>query len=295
MIATLLALTLIRGFDVDLRVDRAAKTVRGIERIETSPGGDPLRLPLKNQSIDRVSCGDEPATIAREGSMLIVDPCAAGSVTIRYSVLEPKGITFTPSIAYTSFDSCTWMICDDDPSLRAPISMTLHAPAGEWTLAGGTLQSVTSETDGTRTFRWYDELSRSAYLYGFAIGKLRSASTVQNDAAVTVTSADVSQGELVAALGHSEGMVRFFEKVAGRSLPHHRYAQLIVRGSAAQEKSTFSILGTDELAALAGDRSEDWVIAHEMAHQFWGNSVTPKSWTEMWLSEGVVTFMTAAW
>jgi aminopeptidase N len=32
-----------------------------------------------------------------------------------------------------------------------------------------------------------------------------------------------------------------------------------------------------------------------MAHQFWGNSVTPGSWSEMWLSEGVVTFMTAAW
>ena len=54
-----------------------------------------------------------------------------------------------------------------------------------------------------------------------------------------------------------------------RSLPNHRYTQLIVKGSAAQEKSTFSDIGSEELAALANDPSEDWVIAHEMAHQFW--------------------------
>ena len=118
MVAALLAFsTVIRSFDVDLKVDRTAKTVRGIERIRMSPGGEPLRLPLKGQTVTAVSCGDRPAGFTSEASMLTVDACAAGSITIRYTAQEPKGITFTPSVAYTGFDSCTWMICDDNPSL----------------------------------------------------------------------------------------------------------------------------------------------------------------------------------
>lgn len=296
LIAPILALTtIVRSFDVDLHIDRSAKTVRGIERIELSRAGEALRLPLQAQKIEDVSCGDQPASFTTDDSLLVVEPCPAGSITVHYTAHEPKGITFTPSIAYTGFDSCTWMICDDAPSVRAPISITLHAPPDQWTLAGGTLRRVTSESDGSRTFHWHDELSRPAYLYGFAVGTLRSASVVDHDAALSALSADLDTGELFAVLRHSEGMVPFFEGAAGRSLPHHRYVQLIVKGSAAQEKSTFSIIGTDELAALAADPSEDWVIAHEMAHQFWGNSATPESWREMWLSEGIVTFMTAAW
>jgi aminopeptidase N len=295
MIVSLLAFTMIvRSFDVDVHIDRAAKTIHGIERIELSSSDDPLRLPLKGQIVSAVSCGDRPAAFTTEASILEVEACAAGSITIRYTAHEPKGITFAPSIAYTTFDTCSWMVCDEDPSHRAPVSLTLHAPPDEWTLASGTLQSVRGEAGG-RTFRWQDARSRSAYLYGFAVGPLRSASVVEGDATLIAMSTDVSESELVGVLRHSEGMVRFFETAAGRPLPDGRYTQLIVKGSAAQEKSTFSIIGTEELAALATDPSEDWVIAHELAHQFWGNSVTPRSWSEMWLSEGVVTFMTAAW
>ena len=40
---------------------------------------------------------------------------------------------------------------------------------------------------------------------------------------------------------------------------------------------------------------EDWAIAHELAHQWWGNLVTCADWTHFWLNEGITTFMVAAW
>ena len=43
------------------------------------------------------------------------------------------------------------------------------------------------------------------------------------------------------------------------------------------------------------DPSEDWLIAHELAHQWWGNLVTCATWADFWLNEGVTTFMVAAW
>ena len=79
----------------------------------------------------------------------------------------------------------------------------------------------------------------------------------------------------------------------GRSWRRWPTRRIAPNRAAAQEKSTFSLLGTGQLAALATEPSEDWLIAHELAHQFWGNLVTPKSWNEMWLSEGLVTFLTA--
>lgn len=69
----------------------------------------------------------------------------------------------------------------------------------------------------------------------------------------------------------------------------------MVEGTEAQEAATYSILGSAALPAKADDPSEDWAIAHELAHQWWGNLITCTTLTDFWLNEGITTFMTAAW
>jgi aminopeptidase N len=90
-------------------------------------------------------------------------------------------------------------------------------------------------------------------------------------------------------------MLQFFEQKAGVSFPQRRYVQLHVAGSAAQEAINFSVLGDDVLAPMQTTPEEDWAIAHELAHQWWGNGVTNESWSHFWLNEGIGTFMTAAY
>jgi aminopeptidase N len=46
---------------------------------------------------------------------------------------------------------------------------------------------------------------------------------------------------------------------------------------------------------ILNNAQEDWVVAHELAHQWWRNLVTCADWSQFWLNEGVVVFMTAAW
>lgn len=90
-------------------------------------------------------------------------------------------------------------------------------------------------------------------------------------------------------------MVAFFAEKAGTPLPDRRYIQLLVPGRDAQESASFSLIGKDELDHESDDQSAAWVIAHELAHQWWGNQVTSKTWQQFWLNEGFATFMVAAW
>ena len=90
-------------------------------------------------------------------------------------------------------------------------------------------------------------------------------------------------------------MLAFFEGKAGVQLPQKIYTQVLIPGSEAQEASTFSIIGRDQLDPILADPQEDWVIAHELAHQWWGNLVTCKDWSHFWLNEGLTVFMVAAY
>jgi aminopeptidase N len=90
-------------------------------------------------------------------------------------------------------------------------------------------------------------------------------------------------------------VLAFFEEKAGVPLPNPVYTQLLVPGSIAQEASSFALIGNRMLDLILEDPQEDWVVAHEMAHQWWGNLVTCGSWSEFWLNEGIAVFMTAAW
>jgi aminopeptidase N len=90
-------------------------------------------------------------------------------------------------------------------------------------------------------------------------------------------------------------MLQFFQMVAGISLPHRTYRQVLVDEPAAQEVSQHAILGKRFLRPLLTNPREDWLPAHELAHQWWGNWITCKDWSHMWLNEGLVTFLVAAY
>ena len=76
---------------------------------------------------------------------------------------------------------------------------------------------------------------------------------------------------------------------------HKTYTQILVPNDEAQEKSAFAIIGNKLLDPILTDPQEDWIFVHELAHQWWGNLLTCKSWQHFWLNEGITVFMTAAY
>jgi aminopeptidase N len=57
----------------------------------------------------------------------------------------------------------------------------------------------------------------------------------------------------------------------------------------------FSVMSEDYGRTVLGDSRAESLVAHELAHQWWGNSVTCAAWTHMWLNEGFATFMAAGY
>ncbi|MEM9679926.1 MAG: M1 family aminopeptidase [Bacteroidota bacterium] len=89
-------------------------------------------------------------------------------------------------------------------------------------------------------------------------------------------------------------MVSFFEEKTGIRLPQDSYSQILI-GHHYQEMSGFAILRKSYGELVLNDSTETNLIAHELAHQWWGNSITCKNWNHFWLNEGFATFMSAAY
>ena len=100
---------------------------------------------------------------------------------------------------------------------------------------------------------------------------------------------------MAALFAQTPAMVAFLADKAGMPLPNGRYAQVLVLGREAQEAASFSLIGMADLDRERDEPSSAWIIAHELAHQWWGNLVTCATWQDLWLNEGIVTFMVAAW
>jgi aminopeptidase N len=148
---------------------------------------------------------------------------------------------------------------------------------------------------GDRLHLWRETRPYSAYLFGFSAGDFAHASGRAGRVELAYLSDAASASELPALFAPTGDMLAWFEARAGVPFPHARYTQVLTAGNAAQELVSHSLIGRAFLDPILETPEEDWVIAHELAHQWWGNLVTCKSLREFWLNEGVTTFMVAAW
>ncbi|HEX8309291.1 MAG TPA: M1 family metallopeptidase [Allosphingosinicella sp.] len=289
-------------YAVTLKPDLAAESIEGsTEMTIRGAGSDRIRFSDNGLLLESVEVDGRPATVARDGPSLIVSlkrPLASGKTAklrFRYRGTPRRGIVFGEGTAYSSYFTCHWMICDiDRPADKATLRLDLILPAGKSSIASGIQAGKTGAGPGLERHRWIQDRPYSAYLFGFAVGFDRKTASSHRGVEL-IAAGDLSPEEMERRLSDTDRMLDFFREKAGLPLPHRRYVQIVVPGGEAQEKSSFSLLGRSHLDRRLEDPKEDWVIAHELAHQYWGNLVTCESWTDFWLNEGITTFMVAAW
>ncbi len=274
---------------------------------------DTFNLDLVGLEVSSVTVIGEETPFARAGRELTIDPApvlVAGEpvgVTVSYRG-TPQPISLGSDVfgagwqtdgrdAYVVSEpagAATWFPANDHPTDKALFSFELTVPADLVAIANGVLVDERTEPDGRRTSLWRASDPMATYLASIVVGDL----VIETGTAPTglplrdaYPSRDAGAArELFARTGE---MVATFEEWFG-PYPFEVYGHVVVDEPLgfALENQTLSLFGTDLLGSGgAGERT----VAHELAHQWFGNSVSPATWQEIWLNEGFATYAEWIW
>ena len=220
------------------------------------------------------------------------------AVKVEYHGAPQFGINFFPERqqVYTEFSTSQWLVCIDAPADKATFKLKLILPAKLKVTASGRLLRERGLARGGKSFsEWEQKTAVSSYTFGFAAGAFQEASANYRSVRLRYLADSFSDAELKQMFADTADMIGFYERVAGVRYLDSTYTQVLAMGDPAQEMSSFTVMSEDYGREVLKDKGELWLIAHELAHQWWGNMVTCLDWRHFWLNEGMATFMAAAY
>ncbi|MFD8857819.1 M1 family metallopeptidase [Streptomyces vinaceus] len=185
--------------------------------------------------------------------------------------------------------SMAWFPGNHHPSDKATYDISLTVPKGYEAVSNGELASRTDTGDGRTEFVWHNPQPMASYLATAAIGKFK-VTTGRTPSGVALYEA-VAPAEAAASAPALAKLPEIVEWGARRFGPYpFGTAGAIVLPAG----SLTYALETQTKPVFSGAPDEDLVL-HETAHQWFGDSVSPKSWKDMWLNEGFATYAEWLW
>ncbi len=307
--APLLGLGGERPYHVDhyaahIEPDLAARTISGRVQIDLTTetaGTETLEFDRGELNIVSVSVNGQmwPFRLNPEHLLIHAPPGASVArrlaVTVEYTGAPRFGLEFAPdfSQAYTIFSTSQWLVCNDIPDAKATIDMELVLPEHLSVVANGRQITRIVRPDGKQVSYWRESRPIPSYAFGFAAGMFTE---VKDDRGRLIYLGDGLSAKELRHIFHATADIRkFFELRSGIRYGGTTYTQALVANTVGQELGDFSLLPTEYAHTLLTDPAAVGLIAHELAHQWWGNRVTCRDWTQFWLNESFATFMAAAY
>ncbi|GHO89645.1 M1 family aminopeptidase [Dictyobacter formicarum] len=190
-----------------------------------------------------------------------------------------------------------WFPCHDSMDDQATSEIIATVPAEFITISNGNLLEV-KDNGATKTHHWRHDVPHGAYLISLVVGDFAVIEDSYNGKPVNYYVRKDRAGDATLLMGKTPKMMRFFSEYIGVEYPYDKYAQTVVEiYTGAMEHTTttthsFSLL-TDERAALDMDMVP--VVAHELAHQWFGDLLTCRDLANGWLKEGFATYFEQMW
>ncbi|SDI82993.1 Peptidase family M1 [Nonomuraea jiangxiensis] len=303
------------GYDVahyDLAVDYTPATRRldGVTTIQAAATHDlsSFNLDLAGLDVGGVTVDGSPAKFAHKGDELTVTPSEAIPDTSRFTVkvtysgvpapakdranLGSYGFMATSDGAFVASEpdgSKTWFPNNDHPSDKATFDFTITVPAGVTALANGEQVGQPKTAGGRTTFRWRESHPMATYLATATLGRFELRQGRTPGGVVNLAAVDPAfKGSLDKLYRTSAEVTDYWSTVFG-PYPFSSTGGVIDDYTAgyALENQTKPLYG--------GFDPDATIIAHELAHQWFGDSLTINRWKDLWLNEGFATYAEWLW
>jgi aminopeptidase N len=315
--------------DLDFTTGLASGThfYSGRERLGWKPNGNGLIiLDAINLRIDSVTSEGErlsfdtqstanklmitlsPSMISRDSVSVEVWYAHVSADNVGYYYYDRNPGVTLERLAYTftePYDSPYWFPCINDPSVKAPCSISIRVPQGYLAASNGLLRQTINNGDGSITFQWEEPHPIAMYLMVVTISKYSTFSHFYHRVLDPSDSVEIkyyiwredSAGTKYNAVTSFENvvdMVTFYSTKFGE-YPFDKYGMAAVYTNAfgGMEHQTMTTISRSWLDETQGSKQS--VIAHELAHQWWGDMVTCGTWADIWLNEGFATYCAALW
>jgi len=273
-----------------LALDAVDLHVRAVRR----DGGDGAPMTFRSTS-EKLEIAVEPPL--RRGEQLVFD--------VEYAVENPRrGLYFVehgPKHAWTQgqdSDARFWFPCFDHPAEKQTTSATITVAKGHFALGNGAL-TERAESATETTFRYEQNIPHAAYLVTMVTGPFSEIAQAHDRLPIWYYTLPGREADGERAFGNTPAMVDVFERTIGVPYPYERYSQIAVADflfggmeNTTATTQTDRVLH-DERAHL--DYSADYLASHELAHQWFGDLVTCRDWSQAWLNEGFATYFESVW
>ena len=197
-------------------------------------------------------------------------------------------------------DNRQWLPGHDFPNDLATTEMIVTVKQPNFALSNGILTRTGANPDGTTTYHWLMRQPHVGYLITLVVGEFNVYADRHGDLPVDYyVLKTVDEPTARAVLGRTPAMIAYFERMLGVKFPYDKYAQVCLpeftmlgMENASATSLADSIL-VDPIARL--EKDSDDLIAHELAHQWFGDLLTCADWTHLWLNEGFATYAEGLW
>ncbi|WP_050023025.1 M1 family aminopeptidase [Verrucomicrobium sp. BvORR034] len=304
---------------LDVTPDFEMRTVKGTSTLTFKP----IATPLTKLELDAVGLVIEDVqtsnallaeyAVTDEKLVLVfknpVPVDAEAGVVIRYRAQPERGLYFrTPETGCKPGDTQVWtqgeaelhrywFPCYDYPNERFTSEVVCHIPADMKAISNGVLVSNNQkDAAGLTLWHWRQNQPHVNYLVALAAGYFH---TLEGKAGTVPLALHVPPSETAQAANafrDTAKIIPFLERETGTPFPWDKYHQVycldFIAGGMENTSCTFQAAGLlfqDDTETLS---SLHWLDAHEATHQWFGDLVTCRDWSHLWLNEGFATYYT---
>jgi aminopeptidase N len=300
---------------IDVTPDFKARTVAGQTTIKFAPIAKPLtelRLNAVDLNVSAVTSSAKMAghTVTEDAIVITFDPAIPPgketTVTIKYDAEPKQGLYFrTPEMGYKAEDTHLytqgetheaphWYPNYDYPNERSTSEVICQVPQDMTVLSNGRLVSEHVDPNtGMKVVRWLQDKPHVNYLIALAAGKFKKIESSYRNIPLAFYTPTSHIEQAQNSFKDTADMIAFYEAEIGVPYPWDKYFQVVCEDAGGgMENTSLTILGHGTLFTKETEniRSSQGLVAHELVHQWFGDYVTCKDWSHLWLNEGFATY-----